>query len=667
MAADRLIVNGHYEVDPTRALPGYDTPTATAYAVFSPGGKDPSMFGLLCDPKLPLRPDVFRSMRDISEPGMVRAVEWGVIEWPDTGRQHPFLIYDRPAGTKVFETLESQRAPFADDVIINGFLAPAAAALEALSERERTHRAIRPNNLYFADTGQRTLMLGEAASAPPGFSQPDLFEPIELAGADKAARGEGTLADDLFALGITVLCLLLGRVPPTAEDPDAVLLERMVGTSYSAAVRGNRLQMNMVELLRGLLSDDVAVRWNLRVLESWIGGRQMTPKQAKPPVRATRPLTVAGTDHEIPRAAAHGLSVNWADAGKVCRSADFDSWLQRSLDDDEISANVREAVGPSQAFQDMPPADDDKLVTSLCIALDRVSPIRHRGFGTHMEGVGTALATYFDDEERLRQVRDVIIGRFVNTWMALQPRSRPELLHLYGVFESLPGFIEHNEWSEGIERCLYELNPFYHCRSPYLEQLMAYRIEDVLAGLNRVAAECDQTQLPIDRHIAAFIVARTPKIEGRMLRSLGAFETSRAEAVISCLTVLAQLQKDLKVEPLPELSLWFAALLQPAIEKFHNIKRRAEIAADIEKIADTGDLTDLLHLVDDPEALSEDERRFKVACHEYHLCTVKIGKIQAVLRSRGLLSYDVGEQAAAIVAGIISSVGASTILIWSIL
>ena len=78
----------------------------------------------------------------------------------------------------------------------------------------------------------------------------------------------------------------------------------------------------------------------------------------------------------------------------------------------------------------MPPADDDKLVTSLCIALDRVSPIRHRGFGTHMEGVGTALATYFDDEERLRQVRDVIIGRFVNTWMALQPRSRPALLHL---------------------------------------------------------------------------------------------------------------------------------------------------------------------------------------------------------------------------------------------
>ena len=52
MAADRLIVNGHYEVDPTRALSDYDTPTATAYAVFSPGGKDPSMFGLLCDPKM---------------------------------------------------------------------------------------------------------------------------------------------------------------------------------------------------------------------------------------------------------------------------------------------------------------------------------------------------------------------------------------------------------------------------------------------------------------------------------------------------------------------------------------------------------------------------------------------------------------------------------------
>ena len=114
--------------------------------------------------------------------------------------------------------------------------------MEALSERERTHRAICPNNLYFADTGQRTLMLGEAAPAPPGFSQPDLFEPIELAGADKAARGEGTLADDLFALGITVLCLLLGRVPPTAEDPTRFCLNGWLArhTARRCAATGYR-------------------------------------------------------------------------------------------------------------------------------------------------------------------------------------------------------------------------------------------------------------------------------------------------------------------------------------------------------------------------------------------------------------------------------------------
>ena len=152
---------------------------------------------------------------------------------------------------------------------------------------------------------------------------------------------------------------------------------------------------------------------------------------------------------------------------KVCRSADFANWLHLSLDNDEINANVLEAVGPPQSFKDIPASDNDKLVTNLCIALDRESPIRHRGFAAHLEGVGTALATYFDDDDRLSLVKRLILGRFVNTWMALQPRSRPELLHLFGVFEGLPGFIEHNEWSEGIERCLYELNPFYHCRSPF--------------------------------------------------------------------------------------------------------------------------------------------------------------------------------------------------------
>ena len=667
MSADRLIVNGHFEVDPTHSLPAFDTPTATAYAVFSTGAREPTMFGLLCDPKLPLRPDVFRGMREISEPGLIHAVAWGALDWPATARQHPFLIYDQPPGGKVFETLESKRAPLSDDDIIKNFLVPVMAGLEALSDRGQTHRAIRPDNIYFADYEHRTMMLGDAASAPPGYGQPALFEPIEFAIADRAARGEATVFDDMFALGMTALCLLLGYVPSPSEDPSQILLKRMVGNSYSVAVAETRLQTGLIDLLRGLLNDSVGERWSLRDLRSWIDRRQLTPKQSGSPVRATRPLIIAGTDYEIPRAVAHCLSETWADAGQICRSADFANWLHLSLDNDEINANVLEAVGPPQSFKDIPASDNDKLVTNLCIALDRESPIRHRGFAAHLEGVGTALATYFDDDDRLSLVKRLILGRFVNTWMALQPRSRPELLHLFGVFEGLPSFIEHNEWSEGIERCLYELNPSYHCRSPLFETLMVYRPEEILTGLDRVAADCDQTQLPIDRHIAAFLAARVPMIDFQVLKNLGSLETSRGEAAVDCLAILADLQKTVKGAPVPNLAMWFASLLEPAIEKFKNIKRRAAIAAEIKKVAGSGQLEALLALVEDQEAQIEDRRGFDLACQEYSLCTARVGDLESILKKRGSLSHDIGEQAAAIIAGIIGSVGASTILIWAII
>ncbi|MGB1006739.1 MAG: hypothetical protein ACPGVX_06160, partial [Thalassobaculaceae bacterium] len=242
-----------------------------------------------------------------------------------------------------------------------------------------------------------------------------------------------------------------------------------------------------------------------------------------------------------------------------------------------------------------------------------------------------------------------------------------ELLHLFGVFESLPSFIEHNEWGEGIERCLYELNPAYHCRSPRFENLMVYRPEDILTGLDRVAPACDQTQLPIDRHLAAFLAARVPMVDFPVLKSLGGLETSRGEAVVECLAILADLQKNLKAPPVPNLAVWFASLLEPAVEKFKNVKRRAEVAAEIKKIATTGQLPDLLMLVKDQAAHNEDAKGFELAHQEYHLCKTKIGDLQFILKKRDRLPHDIGEQAAAIIAGIIGSVGVSTILIWSII
>ena len=153
----------------------------------------------------------------------------------------------------------------------------------------------------------------------------------------------------------------------------------------------------MIEILRGLLADDLAERWPLSDVELWANGRRMTPKQAKLPTKAARPLPIAGFDHENTRSAAHGLSQNWHLSGDIIRGQDFDTWIQRSLNDEQLVNNLNKAIGSIQAIQSAPRAEDPRLIARVILALDPSGPIRLGGFATHVDGIGTTLSVGFDN------------------------------------------------------------------------------------------------------------------------------------------------------------------------------------------------------------------------------------------------------------------------------
>jgi eukaryotic-like serine/threonine-protein kinase len=555
--------------------------------------------------------------------------------------------------------------PLSDDQLIKGFLTPAVTTLRELSARGVTHRNIRPTNLYYSDTSERLIMFGECVSAPPGYNQPLPFESLECAMADETGRGEGGIGDDLFALGVTLLSLLIGHNPvPNIPDPHQYIFDRINLGSYANIVGSHRIQMNIMELLRGLLADDTRERWSVRDVQLWLGGRRLTPKQVKLPPKAARPLTVGGMNHENVCSAAHGFGRNWNMGGDVARGQDFDNWIRRSLNDERIVENLTRVVGSAEAIQSSPKADDARLVTQICMALDPHAPLRHRGFSTHIDGIGPTLAMGFTKEHIRDNITAFINGRFLSQWMTLQSRTKSEILQIYSTLEKLPSLLTQAGPGFGIERCLYELNPYGHCMSSMVDHLYITRPEELIPALEAVAHGNELPPIPMDRHVAAFLAARSEEIDDRILRPLSALDERPAGDALKVLRILARVQAVYRNGAVPGLCAWFQVLTKPAVNSFHNLKMRQQVEAAVSRAAETGFLAELLKIFDDAKAVQRDEQGYQRAQHEHAQCSAQMAQMNLSLQNKENLASELGEQVAAVISGVVGSLGATAVIIF---
>ena len=112
------------------------------------------------------------------------------------GQEAYFVIGQAPAGP----ALAAAQRPWSEGELLDCLLRPAVQALDRLQQRGVTHRAIRPDNLFRLGPGQ-PVMLGAAWAAPPASLQPAVFEPPYSAMCLPAGRGDGSIADDVYALG----------------------------------------------------------------------------------------------------------------------------------------------------------------------------------------------------------------------------------------------------------------------------------------------------------------------------------------------------------------------------------------------------------------------------------------------------------------------------------
>lgn len=602
---------GDHAVDPSSPIRGVVGGGLAAFAARPLAPDAPPGLAVACRTHHPPRlRAIERLVAEDEIPHLMRPLAQDVVPWE--GGEARLVVYPLPPGPPLLPRGE-RRPPLREGDLIQNVVRPVGLALTALADLGIPHRGIRPDNLFRPAAGG-PVMLGEGFALPAAFAQPAVVEPAPSALCLPAGRGEGTIADDLYALGVTLVALATGQWPMAGLDEAAATRAKLERGSLVAVLGEQRLPGGLVTLVRGLLAEDPDHRPTPDELAGWPGAARARAVSARPIRKATRPLPIGPAQPRDTHSLAAALGTHWEAGVAAARSGAIAVWTERALGESQLAARLREAIEDEAGAAD--PVTLDAMLCRTIALVDPRAPLFWRGAALMPDALGPVLAEAVlapgEHTLRLPALEDLIDSLAIGRWAAACGDRHVDPVALERKARQYRLVRRSAAMGAGTERLLYQLNPALPCLSPLLGGRMATTLPALLRALESAAARLPPGTLPIDRHIAAFIAVQT---DGRLDGELAAVGEagSPAEAAVATIGVYAVLQRLHRGEVLPALGRVLGDLAAPAARSWREKARRERAVAELSRIAASGDLAALFGLLADPALRRQDEQRFAAA------------------------------------------------------
>ncbi len=612
-AGDPGSIATHYDRDPKRSLPALSG-AWPAVAVLDRRDPTRRLMAVQVRPSLPLRARIVDAQEGATPPNLMMPIADGP-GLDAAGQAAWFVVCPAPPGA----SLAAASGAWREQEIIGSLLIPAAAALKELEKRGFTHRAIRPDNLFRAGPGQ-PVTLGPFWAAPPGTGQPAAADPPFLGWCRPPRQGDGTIADDVYALGFTMLALWLGRMPLAGLDPAEILRRAFSLGSFASLLAGvPALPAVLGNLLRGMLAEDPDQRPPPALLMEPM--RAVTRRgTARPTRRAARSIEVgahvAWTAREVAYAVATEPQAAWA----MLRSGAVDRWIRRELNDPTLGAKLEEIRVRHSVEAETPQLASFMLMRAVA-ALEPLAPMVWRGEAFWPDGFGTALAAA--DAPTIGVLREIVEQAVFALWASNHShRKDSSVLRLLSA-----------EWlsmlairgaAGGLRRLLYALNPRLACASPLLGGRPVLRLDELLPALEAASGRANRGEPPLDPDIVAFVAAHSDAPTRAGLVGLNSL-AGEAERPLM-LRLLAHLQTRFELGPLPGLALWLHESGVTGMDRWRSRSTRTALGRRVATLVAAGHVTALLTAVEDPTALAADAAGA-------HLAAQRIAELQQRLES----------------------------------
>lgn len=644
----RLMIGKDVEIFPDRECPSLASPGTTAYEA-----KDRHLAGeqfvLLCGRSAVPRVTAIGSYKGLKNKNILRLIDAGIVDWASEHRQKFALVFEKPGGKKILDSVDAQPIHVSEDRLIQSVIEPALRALVAFRDVDMVHGAINAENLYLAGTGAaETLILGECLSSAPSWRQNPLYEVPSRAVAQPSGRGPGTITDDLYALGVCVAMIARGENLLRGKSTQQIIYEKIELGSYATVIGRERIPGGISEFLRGVLNDDKKHRWDIDEALQWLEGRRLSPKQAHVVLKAARPLVFHGQKYWDLRSLSQTFSENVSEAASEIEEKQFEAWLKHNFEDKALEARF-DQIWPREKN-----APRERLVSNMCMALDPFGPVRYKGLSVFPAGFGTALAYATAKGDDIQVYGELISQQFFSAWIGQIFDDVPDASMWTVMLERCRSALTQRMPGYGIERVLYMLSLEVACLSPMLRDHFVLTPGGLLQALEDVSRHADRPDSVLDRHMIAFISVREPKMIDPHFGYINAHV--RGHQMIGVIRTLASIQRRFSVGPVPGVCSWLVSQAESMIELLHDRDLREELSKKLNSLQGSGNLMSLLDLVDNPLATRDDAQRFAVARQEYEALVTEKNEIENYLKRRQFFGRASGRQIAMVVSSVLSLV-----------
>ncbi|MDF2366768.1 hypothetical protein [Sneathiella sp.] len=607
------VLAGRFRIDLSRRLGDLESGANMVVQATDVQDSSAKYFAVVSNPYSSFRRAMAQAMTESHIPGMVDLLAHGKVQFSETDICY-VSVFDMLRGGGLYREGD---APLEENTVLDLVLPTVMACLQNLHKSGLTHRGIRAGNLFFADDSRIELLLGEAVTAAPGSAQPDVYEPLQSAMAHPMGRGNGTPADDIYAVGVLMLHLLGGRLPAADLSADEIYMKKLELGSFAALTEGMILSTRVSDVLAGVLQDDPKRRWDAETLLHWREAIGETPRRGRGDRHAFGKILFQSEEYSSPRLLAHAMTRKPKAALELIENGKLVKWVKGALRDEDAATRI-EQIQASAASSRSDKRFDTAAVTQAVRLLDPDGVFWYRDVAFCRGALGPLLLWAFqnDDTEMKKALTDLLESSLLQTVSIEEARASKDR-HVEWVPESAliscyNYMKQKRDVGYGLERCLYELNPKSPCLSPLVLGSHVRNVSEFIEIAEKKLISSNGQGNPFDRHAAAFITSKAKGLD-KYLRMFAANAPGTSVHALVQIKLFAKLQAVAHPGPLPGFCRWMEETQKPILLKIRSRLRREVVNQKFQEAKKSGNLAAILSETDIERQLIEDTREYENA------------------------------------------------------